>query len=163
ALQSSEAQLSQAQRLWMPQGGVDFWITGAPNVECLQPNGQPYDKTATKAEREAGGCLFTSVVNLERTAPSSGISDIAPIHGVALSVSLNLLQPLYTFGKIEAANGAAHAGVKAAKGQIEAAQADVVFNAQRAYWGLKWSRAAVDVLGDGVSKLKDWIKRIDNA
>ncbi|HEY7954146.1 MAG TPA: TolC family protein [Polyangia bacterium] len=160
ALSSSEAQLSQAQRLWMPQGGVDFWITGAPNVRCF--NNVTGDFNGTKADREASGCLRTSAVNLQNV-PSGDIGDIAPIHGVALSISLNLLQPLYTFGKIEAANGAAHAGVKAAKGQVEAAEADVVFNAQRAYWGLKWSRAAVDVLGDGVSKLEDWIKRIDSA
>ena len=80
---------------------------------------------------------------------------------VFFNLSLNITQPIYTFGKIEAASEPARAGVQAAKGYIEQARAEATYNAMRAYWGLKWARAAIDTLDEGLGKLKDWIDKID--
>lgn len=159
SLNAAKAQLGQAQRLWVPSGDVNFWITGAPKVQCQGP-GPGFASSPDKITRETN-CVTTNVTDLLHTG--NDFLDAAPIRGVALGLSVNVLQPLYTFGKIESANGAAKAGVEAAKGGLELARADVVFNAIRAYWGLKWSRASIATLEEGIDKLRDWTGRIDAA
>src|SRR5439155_20525828 len=83
------------------------------------------------------------------------------IRNPALKLDITLIQPIYTSGKIEAAIKAAGAGRDAAKAQLEAARADVVLNAVRAYWGVKTARAAGATLGDGRDKVKEWVDKIE--
>lgn len=159
---SADAQLSQATRLWWPTGQLTFGLTGSPDVRCfrtlydgtgapiLGANGQPLQV------RDTRDCTHTDVVDLR-----SG-EEVLPIHGVAFNLSANLIQPLYTFGKIEAAREAAKAGVDVARAQVDKDRAEVTFNITRAYWLLKWARAAEGTLEDGISKLKSWVKKIND-
>jgi outer membrane protein TolC len=160
---SADAQLSQATRLWWPTGQLTFGITGSPDVRCfrsqydgmgnpiLGANGQPVQV------RDVRDCTHTDVVDLR-----SG-EQVLPIHGVAFNLSANLIQPLYTFGKIESARAAAKAGVDVARAQVDKDRAEVTFNVTRAYWLLKWARVAEGTLDDGIAKLKSWVKKIDDA
>ncbi len=38
----------------------------------------------------------------------------------------------------------------------------MIVNAIRAYWGLKWARAARDVLEEGITKLKEWVTKVED-
>ena len=159
---SADAQLSQATRLWWPTGQLTFGLTGSPDVRCfrtlydgagapiLGANGQPVQV------RDTRDCTHTDVVDLR-----SG-EQVLPIHGVAFNLSANLIQPLYTFGKIEAARAAAKAGVDVARAQVDKDRAEVTFNVTRAYWLLKWARAAAATLDDGITRLKSWVKKIND-
>jgi outer membrane protein TolC len=154
-VESADAQLSQATRLWWPTGQLTFGITGSPEVRCIDPvTGKPWTQGGDST-RALSNCVRTDVVDLR-----SG-EQVLPYHGVAFNLGLNLIQPLYTFGKIEATRKAAQAGVDSALAQVDKDRADVTFNVTRAYWLLKWARAAEATLDDGMSRLKEWVKKID--
>ncbi|HEX8950637.1 MAG TPA: TolC family protein, partial [Polyangia bacterium] len=156
-VESADAQLSQATRLWWPTGQLTFGFTGSPQVRCIDPvTGQPWTSPGGNQVRALSSCLRTDVVDLR-----SG-EQVLPYHGVAFNLGINLIQPLYTFGKIEATRKAAQAGLDSARAQVDKDRAEVTFNITRAYWLLKWARAAAATLDDGIVRLKDWVKKIDD-
>ncbi len=152
---AADAQLAQANRLWWPTGQLTFGLTGSPNLRCFRttygPDGAPNGEVPDTRD-----CTHTNVVDLR-----SG-EQVLPIHGVAFNLGINLIQPLYTFGKIEAARQAAKAGLDVAHAQVDKDRAEVTFNVTRAYWLLKWARASSAVLEDVISRLKEWIKKIND-
>lgn len=135
-LRSSQTLVTQAKMNWMPQGDFSFFFTGNYD-SCRDSNGAI-----------TGDC----------TADMRSV--LSRINGIAYGFDLTILQPLYTFGKIESATKAAKAGVRVAEAQVEAAKQDVVYNAIRAYWALKTTRAVRELIDEGLSKLKVWIDRI---
>jgi outer membrane protein TolC len=154
----SQAQIHEANRLWAPSGNVTFGITGSPDIKCVggvTAAGTLPAVGSNQTIREEN-CVNTSSVDLARSTDA-----ILPVHGVALNLGVTVLQPLYTFGKIEAAQAAARAGLNVAKGQTELARNDARLWAVRAYFGLKWARAAKATLDDGVQQLQAWVKKID--
>jgi outer membrane protein TolC len=78
-----------------------------------------------------------------------------------LRFDMTLNQPLFSFGRIETSIAIAKSGVDTALANLEAAKQDMVFQANRAYWGYKASRAAVDVLSEAVEKIQQWVDKID--
>ena len=152
----AEAQLAQANRLWAPTGDITFGITGSPDVKCTDGNASGI-VSPDKGFRERN-CLATSVTDLR----SVNVRSILPLHGVALNVQGHILQPLYTFGKIESAQALGHAAVDNAHAQVEKEHNDARLNALRAYYGLKLARAAKGTLDDGKSQLASWVKKIDS-
>jgi outer membrane protein TolC len=150
---AAQAQLEQAGRLWAPQGELTFGITGSPDVKCADAMGV---SGPDKAARQAN-CITTTATDLR----GQNLGNILPLHGVALQLNARLLQPLYTFGKIEAARNAAKAGVDVAHGQLDQARNDAKLWAVRAYYGLKWARASKSTLDEGRQRLAEWVKRVD--
>src|SRR5579859_5007228 len=144
----ADAQLSQARRLWWPQGQITFGFTLAPSIHCVDPSGVADVVNCTNTDKNS-----SSITNFS-------LSDFT---NPALKLDLTLVQPLYTFGKIEAAIKAAHAGEDAAKAQLAAAEADAIYNAVRAYWGVKAARAASATISDGRDRVKDWVGSVDAA
>jgi outer membrane protein TolC len=155
ALAGAQHQLSEANYLWAPTGEFTFGITGSPHVRCADATGY----SDPNHEVRESNCIQTNAVTVTR---ATNFVDVLPIHGVALALSAKVTQPLYTFGKIEAARNAAKAGVKIAEDQVEAARAEVMLNVVRAYWGLKWSRAAEQTLNDGRGRVKGWVDKIEH-
>jgi outer membrane protein TolC len=154
----SQAQVSEARRLWAPTGLVTFGITGSPDIKCIgaaNPDGTLPSMDSNQTRREQN-CINTSSVDLTHSTAA-----ILPIHGVALNVGVNIVQPLYTFGKIEAATAAARAGLDVARAQTDAARNEARLLAVRAYFGLKWARASKSTLEDGLKTLSSWVKKID--
>ncbi len=135
SLRASESLYKQARYSWMPTGDFSAFFTG--NYDACKND-----------EGKAADC----------SEDHRSVKD--HINGVSYGIDLNILQPIYTFGKIEAATGAAKAGIQASVQGIEAAKQDAVYNAIRAYWGLKWARAAKLVVEEGTTKLKEWIDKI---
>lgn len=154
---SADAQLSQATRLWWPTGQLTFGVTGSPEVRCIDPvTGQPWTSPGGDQARALSNCVQTGVVDLR-----SG-EQVLPVHGVAFNLGINLVQPIYTFGKIEAARQAAQAGLDVARAQVDKDRQEVTFNITRAYWLLKWARAAAATLDDGIARLKEWVRKISD-
>jgi len=154
-VESADAQLSQAWRLWWPSGQLTFGLTGSPEMRCVDPvTGKAWTDGGSQA-RATQNCIRTDVVDLR-----SG-DQVLPVHGAAFNLGINLVQPIYTFGKIENARHAAEAGLDVARAQVDKDRQDVTFNVTRAYWLLKWARAAEATLDDGVTRLKSWLKKID--
>jgi outer membrane protein TolC len=126
-------------------------------VRCNDPiTHRPWTEPGGDQQRALANCISTDVVDLR-----SG-EQVLPVHGVAFNLGINLVQPLYTFGKIEAARKAAQAGIDVARAQVDKDRADVTFNVTRAYWLLKWARAADATLGDGIGRLKEWVQKIND-
>jgi outer membrane protein TolC len=153
---SAEAQLSQANGLLWPQGALTFGFATTPNIRCADSNGFVAPDQLTR-ERN---CITTNNVDLLH---SNAIEQVLPFHGVGLSLNLTFTQPIYTFGKIASARRAAQAGIDVAQAQVDKDRAEVIVNVTRAYWGLKWSRAAWATLDDGRQRLREWVKKIDDA
>jgi outer membrane protein, multidrug efflux system len=161
-LASADAQLHQANRLWLPVGDLNFGITGSPSVQCQVTD----PLTGNTITKDANGAPISEKARLNHCDSTGGFDfrssdQFLPTHGVAFNLSLNLLQPLYTSGKIEAARSGARAGRDAAEDNVELARADVALNVARAYWGLKLARAIEGTIEEGRDKLKEWIATVE--
>jgi outer membrane protein TolC len=160
---SSQAQLGQATGLMWPQGTLNFGLTGTPEVRCIgAPNpvtGELPPVGANQLLREQN-CINTTSVDFSQFA---SFEQILPVHGVGVSFNVTFTQPIYTFGKIDSARHAAEAGIDVARAQVDKDKQEVIVNVTRAYWGLKWSRAAWATLDDGRKRLREWVKKIDDA
>jgi outer membrane protein TolC len=167
-LDVADAQLSQARRLWWPTGQITFGFTLAPSIHCQRPVfsgadnpagvGNPAlnpDRTQVNVRDE------TNCINTDVNTSQAGNPGALNLTNPALKLDISLIQPIYTSGKIEAAIKLAHAGQDASQAQLAAAEADVVYNAVRAYWGLKAARASLATLTDGRDKVKEWVDTID--
>ncbi len=158
AVGSADAQLSQARRLWAPTGLVTAGFTLAPAVHCqtgaLVPpaNLSPADLHQFNLDN----CIDTDV-----HTDNLNNNGVLKLTNPAVKVDIQITQPIYTSGKIEAAIKAAHAGKDVASAQVDAATADVTLSAVRAYWGLKWARASAGTLDEGQRQVKEWVDKID--
>jgi outer membrane protein TolC len=169
AVESAEEGLRAAQFAWLPTGDATLFLSGSPKVQCLPgvPAGTTDPATLNALNtpnpnqlvRESN-CVRTTVVSLDNT-PNASLLDTAPIHGLFLRLDVTLAQSLYSFGRTESQIAAARALVDTAKANLSAAEADAALNANRAYWGLKAARAAVEALTEAIDKLKEWVAKID--
>ncbi len=122
------AQLSEAQRSWLPTGELTSLLAPAPSIKCDQG---------------------------EDTCISTGSRNVpVGFAGVFTRTQITLAQPVYTFGKIRAGVDAAEAGVEAARNQEAAAVAELDLNVSRAYFGLKLAREIESTLSEGLSYVK---------
>lgn len=165
AVAAAQEGVRVARFAWLPTGDLNFYVSGAPNVKCLD---KPYDPSnpdsntpdPNKAVRE-NNCLRTNVVSLSKQSSGSSLIDVAPIHGAILRLDVNLNQPLYSFGRIEAGIATAEANLTLARANLLREQADAVMQASRAYFGTKAARAALGTLDEGIGRLREWIGKMN--
>jgi len=81
--------------------------------------------------------------------------------GLYGSAQLDVTQPLYTFGKISHARGAARAGLDAQRSLADEAAGDLAVDAARAYWGIKLARELAYMLDDGIDEITKSKTRMD--
>ncbi len=80
-------------------------------------------------------------------APDSKMMDMITLQlRGAYMAGISLTQPIYTGGKITAANKMAAIGAEASREQLRAARMDVIAGAEKAYWTLVAVRAKVDMM-----------------
>jgi outer membrane protein len=139
---------SQALSNWAPTGEAAYGITLAPAIECLGPNGEHND---------AARCVST-VDPANGTAVTTTSFNIA---GVAMQFEVRVLQPIFTFGKIEHATSAAGHGIEAGRHQLEAARSEMELQAARAYWATKAFRTAFLTLQSGRDEVAPWVDKIE--
>jgi outer membrane protein, multidrug efflux system len=149
-----QAQLSEANRSWMPTGEVTSMVAPVPELKCEAFPVLP-DKTS----------LVNPITGLpvqgEQYCIRTNISETSTrFSGVFTRTELRLTQPLYTFGKLSAGRAAARQGLEASRSRDVGQAADVELNVKKAYFGLKAARLALEALAEGSDKLAEAEKHI---
>jgi outer membrane protein TolC len=78
-------------------------------------------------------------------------------------VDVQLLQPLYTFGRLDAASEAAQAGVVAREQLVQDTQAQVQLRVVQLYWGTALARRFLSLAGEVEKALDEADKRLKEA
>jgi len=140
-LDAYRAKYDQAKWLWFPAAKLDVLFggpVGRRELDC------PDDPNCVRLK--------------DRSAYSYG--DLSAGVSFAVGGQLEVLLPIYTFGKISEAKNAALAGVDAGEAGIEKARQDVALEVRRAYYGWILANASVEILEDGERKLKEAEKKL---
>lgn len=132
ALRAARARLDTAHRSIFPHIEATSFLAPSPKIRCDNPD-----------------CTTTS--------PHEAT---VAFGGVFAGVDVTVTQPLWTFGKASAGGAAARSGVVAQSHLADAAAGDVVFQAARAYYGLKLARETLWMLEDGKSQIDDALKQL---
>jgi len=120
-----------------------FWL---PNVSATVMGGGPVAPESKKVDR------VTDASNLG----SLGVTGA----GVIVQGSVDVVWPLYTFGRLGAILDAAGSGIDAATAGVAAARDVVVLDTRKAYYGVIVAREIIAILEDGKDKLKDARRKI---
>jgi outer membrane protein TolC len=104
----------------------------------------------------------TMVVNVPSSVTHESLSDNFDFGelGITIRGHVDVIQPIYTFGKIDAAKSAAKNVVDAANEKVTVTRAEVVLNMHRAFWGYQLTRAYVTSLSDGAATLEKVLLKI---
>jgi len=127
------ARVDEADAARLPRVKATAFGTVSPDIDCLNPD-----------------CT--------RTGPENFAFDFQGLFGGA---SLEITQPLYTFGKIDHARVAARAGVDAQRALADEVAGDTAVDAARAYWGVKLARELGFMLDDGIEEIGKAIAKFD--
>lgn len=92
---------------------------------------------------------FTPTGVLVSPDTSTGLSDLRPF----MELELNLLQPIWTFGKLSGLNEAASFGVDAREADVRARENDVRLKVRELYWGLVLGRELLEVVEDALEEV----------
>jgi outer membrane protein TolC len=122
---AAEARLAEADAARYPRIKATGFGTISPEITCDNPE-----------------CTLTS--------PRNFAWDFKGLFGGA---SVDVTQPLFTFGKISHAQKAARAGIDAQKALADEAAGDAAADAAKAYWGLKLARELGYMLDDGIEEI----------
>jgi outer membrane protein TolC len=140
------ARFTRDEQKWLrlPSGDFSAYLSWSPKVNCTMTTGNACTQTD-------GNLNFNN----------DDLTNYLPKYGALVHIDLSLRQPLYTFGKLDAALKLGDVGVSMAQASAEGARADLAVNLSRAYFGVKAARAARDTLQEGRDQLVKWIKQID--
>ena len=137
AAAAAEAKRREVSRIWLPQ--VEVLAVGGPSpeVRCI-PDETNCDSTEPKDLRLA-------------------------FDGIFYRFDARATAPIYSFGKMGAGTRAADAGVRIQRALGDAARADALLEAARAYYGLKLARELLIMLEEGAETVDQELKRVDEA
>lgn len=122
---AADAQVREAESARWPRLSLNAFVAPSPHIEC-----------------ENADCT--------RTSPR----EIAPtLSGVFGGARLEVLQPLFTFGKIDAGVSAATHAAQAQAALADGATEDVALETARAYFGVLLSREVGLMLADGIEQI----------
>ncbi len=105
-----------------------------------------------------GGPQYCLETNASLNLAGDDLRNYLPIHGVLFRFDMRIVQPLFTFGKLDAARDLAQAGLDIARAQADGSRADLALNMVRAYFGVKTARAVLDTIRDGKEQLDKWVQ-----
>lgn len=123
--EAARAQAAEARGARGPRVQVTTFLAPSPEIRCDNPD-----------------CTRTSPV------------DLAPqLEGVFAGARLEVFQPLYTFGKLDAAASAGQNALEMQAALAERVKSDLVLEASRAYFGVALARDLVAMLEDGAKQI----------
>ncbi len=137
ATAAAQSQVTEAWLNWLPTGNILSLLAPSPQQACFNAAG----------ERDTVQCLTTS-------SPEASLRNVS-WSSVFTHTELQLIQPLYDFGKISAGVRAAKAGVEVARDKEAGTRADLELNVRKAYFGLKLAREILDTLDQGGSYVEE--------
>jgi outer membrane protein TolC len=115
-----------------------------------------------KAKLTAFGTISPEIRCLDAACDMTEPKNFAlKFSGLFGSAQLDITQPLYTFGKIAHARGAARAGLDAQRALADEAAGDLAVDAARAYWGVKAARELGGMLDDGIDEIAKALGQLD--
>ncbi len=148
---AAEADLALAKAArWFPE--FNATITGGPSPEAraVEP-----DKIAPCTTAGTQG----TCAPVAKTGSSQGLEGVLGVFG---RVDVNVVQPLYTFGRLSAARDAAEAGVQARTLAVEDMLSQVELRVRRLFWGEALARKLIAIAADVDKALQDVEKRIQD-
>ena len=143
ATEAMRAQVLEAKLNWLPQGSILSLLAPSPKEECFNIWGV----------RSESQCVST-------TSPEVNLSSLS-WNRVFTHTEVQIIQPIWDFGKISAGVAAAKAGVGLSQEKEAGSRADLDLNIRKAYFGLKLAREVLDTLDEGGSFVTDAQKTID--
>ena len=87
-------------------------------------------------------------------------SDLSDL-GVFSRTQIELVQPLYTFGKISNAKKAAGYGLEAGEAAVESRKSDVAFQVKKLFYGLVLARELRDIILESEEKVREARDRVN--
>ena len=122
---AAEARVDEADAARLPRVKATAFGTISPEIKCID-----------------AGCTMTEPKNFA-----------LKFSGLFGSAQIDVTQPIYTFGKIDHARGAARAGLDAQRALADETAGDLAVDAARAYWGVKTARELGGMLDDGIEEI----------
>ena len=108
-----------------------------------------------------GGPVAPAPKNIDRVTDASNLGALGiTAAGYVIQGSVDVVWPLYTFGKLGALVDAASAGIDAATQGVAAARDQVILDTRRAYYGVILAREVIAVIEDGRDKLREARTRV---
>jgi len=102
--------------------------------------------------------VFTKTGVLTSPDTSTGISDLRYF----TEVEFNLVQPIFTFGKLSGLNHAAGFGVEADEANIRAKRADVQLKVRQLYWGVILGKELLVVVEDAINEVNKAAQKLQH-
>lgn len=124
---AAEAQAAEARGARFPRVLVTGFVAPSPDIQCANPE-----------------CTATS--------PREVQLDVAGVFGGA---RLEVVQPVFTFGKLDAAIAATARAVDVQAALSDAVQEDVALETARAYFGLGFAREIAAMLEEGAEQIHE--------
>jgi outer membrane protein TolC len=122
---SAEARLAEARGARFPRAEIVSFVAPSPDINCLNAD---CTRTDPRDPRFAADGLFAGV-------------------------RVGVIQPLYTFGKIDAAIDAAGSAANANEALAAGVAADLALETTRSYYGVGLARELVAMLEDGQKQI----------
>ena len=154
--------------------GLDKLLTRAVEREGFRRQYRKKIESARWRKYRADWARFPKLTTQTSLAPvpanadpdeiSQNYDEIAALNiGPFLEQQLDVLVPLYTFGRIDNAQKLAEVGVDNEKIKRRRAMLDLFYQVKRAYFGLQLSTTLDDILSDGSQLLKDKLEDMQEA
>ncbi len=114
------------------------------------------------ADIMAGGPIANQKKEVNRVTDASnfGYMGIDSGFGYLIKSSIDLIYPIYTFGKLGSLKEAADFGVESAEANLRAKEIEVAVQVAQAYYGLILFNDILSVLSDGEKRLKEARKKL---
>ena len=110
------ARYTRDEQKWLrlPSGELTGFLTWSPQAGCKTPN------PSTMPQLPASSCLETTgALNLQ----NDDLRNYLPLYGALVRIDLRILQPLYTFGKLDTAVKLGEVGVSLAQAAADGSRA----------------------------------------
>ena len=158
-VEAADAQLSQATRLVVADRAAD--------LRHHRLAGRALHRSASRASRgPTGGDQQRALPRTARAPTWSTLrsgEQVLPYHGVAFNLGINLVQPLYTFGKIEAArNGGQGRHRRGARAGRQGSRRGHVQRHARLLAPQVGARRRRPRSTTALGRLKEWVKKIND-
>lgn len=139
------ALFDKAYFAWTPTLKVESILAPLPERkilrECVDLRDDDNDGRA-----EVTACPGQDIQTDERITADTEI-------GILTRTTARLTLPIYTFGKIEAAQRAARSNVEVGEGSLAYARGKIGYLVQKAYFGAQLAASALDILRDGRDRM----------
>lgn len=127
-----KAKLLQAQSASFPQ--IELMALGGPSPKAEKDAISPEIKTDVKS---------------------------TTINGVFGMITMQVLQPIYTFGKISGYRTAAEGGIKVSEAELEKKRSEIILKTKELYWSLSMIRDLRNLANEIKDELEKAIKRTE--